>query len=164
METEETKTNHFDVLVLALFIIGHQIIGYGLGMITRTQIPHWYAELEKPGLTPPDWAFGVTWTILYLLISVSAWLLYRNRHKDGINAVTFLFILQLVLNWGWTFVFFVGHYLLPGALWIAALIIITGALMYKSFYISRAASLLLAPYFLWISFALYLNSMIWFLN
>lgn len=164
METEETKTNHFDFLVLALFIMGHQAIGYGLGLITRTQIPQWYAGLEKPTLTPPDWAFGATWTILYILISLSAWLLYRNRHKDGIKLVAFMFIVQLILNWGWTFVFFVGHYLLPGALWIAALILITGVLIYKSFYISRAASFLLVPYLIWISFALYLNSMIWILN
>ena len=153
-----------DYGVLAAFIIGHQAIAYILGIVTRTEITQWYAGLEKSSLTPPDWVFGLTWAVLFFMISVSGWLLYKNRHKKGADTAAVFFGLQLIFNWSWTIVFFSYHLILPAAVWIAGLIILLSATMLTLRHVSGAAVLWLVPYLLWISFAFYLNLAIWVLN
>lgn len=138
----------------------------GLGTVfTSTTIETWYVELEKPFFNPPNWVFGPVWTVLYLLMAVSLYLVWlrgiENREvRTGIAA----FAVQLVLNVAWSGAFFglrspsVGLAVII-ALWVAILWTIV------EFYgISKKAAYLLLPYIAWVSFAVVLNFYIWGLN
>lgn len=122
----------------------------------------WYAGLNKPAFNPPSWIFGPVWTLLYLMMGVSAWLLWRRA--GFASAAIKLWLLQLALNAAWTPVFFgaqeMGWALVVIiAMWAAILATIVAALR-----VSKPAALLLVPYLLWVSFATVLNATLWHLN
>ena len=126
-------------------------------------IPGWYAGLAKPLLNPPAWVFGPTWTILYLLMGVSLWLVWTSQSGEKSKAL-WLFAIQLVLNTIWSPIFF-GAQSISGALTIIVLLWAAIVLTLKIFTkISRPAAWLLVPYLLWVTFAGYLNFAIWMLN
>jgi tryptophan-rich sensory protein len=114
----------------------------------------WFAALEKPGFYPPDAAFGIVWTILYVLIALSAWLAWRN---GGGREVLIPWSIQLVLNLGWTVAFFGSRNPEMAMLVIIALL---GAAIWTALAMrptSRAAALMFLPYILWVAFAAVLN-------
>jgi benzodiazapine receptor len=134
------------------------------GSITRTSVSDWYPSLAKPWFTPPGWTFSIVWTLLFLLMGVSAWLVWR-RIGFARGAVPLMwFAAQLALNLTWSILFFgfraIGWALVEiVVLWAA--VVMTAISFYR---VSRPASLLLAPYVLWLSFAIALNASIWALN
>lgn len=121
----------------------------------------WYEGLQKPTWNPPAWLFGPVWTLLYTLMAVAAWLVWK-RVRFG-SPMTLYFV-QLVLNAAWTPVFFKAHALGGGlvvivALWLAIL------MTWLSFRrVNAAAGWLFVPYLAWVSFATYLNFTLWRLN
>ena len=124
----------------------------------------WYAELERPVFTPPDWLFGPVWTLLYLLMGVAAWRVWRIAGWDGARLALSVFLLQLLLNALWSVLFFglqsPGLALLEILfLWVA--IVATIGLFAR---IDWGAAVLLLPYLLWVSFAAILNAGFWWLN
>ncbi len=157
-----TKNN---ALKLVASLALPQIAG-GLGaLFTASAIPTWYTTIEKPALNPPSWIFGPVWTILYLLMGVSAFLVWRKGlSSPGVKKALSIFLLQLGLNAFWSIAFFglenPGLALINiGLLWIS--IVWT---MFAFWKISRPATYLLVPYLLWVSFATYLNASIYILN
>jgi tryptophan-rich sensory protein len=134
------------------------------GAITRTSVSDWYQGLAKPSFNPPDWAFTPVWISLFILMGISAWLIWRRiGFARGAVPLT-AFGLQLALNLAWSFLFFglrsVGWALAEiVVLWPAILMTVIG--FYR---VSPAAGLLLVPYLLWSSFAVALNASIWWLN
>jgi translocator protein len=152
-----------DLSGLALWValcLGVSAIG---GAITRTSVSDWYQGLAKPSLAPPDWAFTAIWISLFVLMGVSAWLVWRTGFARGAIPLT-CFAAQLALNLGWPTLFFglrsVGWALVEiVALWIAVLV--TAIAFYR---VSPPAGSLLVPYLLWLSFAVALNASIWWLN
>lgn len=134
-------------------------------VITGSGENYWYSALAKPGFNPPDLAFQVVWPILFSLMALSAVLV---RIKAGSYAVArpalLLFFMQLAVNLSWSWLFF-GFHQIAGALGALALLWILVALMIRAFArYSTTAALLQVPYFLWVSFAAYLNGAILFLN
>ena len=137
----------------------------GLGSLMTTPfISGWYAALWKPAWTPPNWLFGPVWSALYLSMAISAWLVWRKLGVPGAKFALLLFAVQLVLNAGWSGIFFTLH--LPGVafaevllLWVS--ILVTALAFWP---LSRAAGWLMVPYLLWVSFASALNYAIWRLN
>lgn len=133
--------------------------------LTLSSIPTWYAQLNKPFFSPPNWIFGPVWTILYFLMGISLYIIWsknlKNKKKEDAIKV---FIFQLTLNLLWSLVFFGLHQPLLALitifiLWISIFMTI------KSFYkISKVSSYLLIPYILWVSFASILNLAIAVLN
>ncbi len=131
------------------------------GFATSSAISTWYAQLNKPSFNPPNYLFAPVWTVLYLLMGIS---LYIITDKGFINKMVLIFALQLALNFAWSFVFFYFHQ--PGwafaeilLLWVCILFMII------SFYrVNVWASLIQVPYLLWVSFAAILNFSIWMLN
>jgi len=125
----------------------------------------WYATIEKPAFTPPDWVFGPVWTVLYLLMGVAAFLVWqRGLGLRMVRVALAWFLGQIVLNALWSPVFFGLHRV---DLALVVIVLLWGALvvtMYWFFRVSRAAGLLLIPYLLWVSFAAVLNASIWWLN
>jgi benzodiazapine receptor len=124
----------------------------------------WYKTLVKPVLTPPSWVFGPVWGILYTLMGLAAYLVWDSRATNLRSIALGAYGFQLVLNALWTYFFFYCHS--PAwalvdicVLWVA--IIATTALFWK---VRMYAGALFVPYLVWVSFAVYLNYMIWCLN
>jgi benzodiazapine receptor len=124
----------------------------------------WYQHLAKPDWTPPGWIFGPVWSLLYAAMAVAAWLVWRSA---GIRAAALplgFYLLQLVLNGLWSWIFFgrqmVGLALLDIIL-LWAMIAVTTVLFWKK---NRAAGVLFIPYLLWVTFASALNWKIWMMN
>jgi benzodiazapine receptor len=124
----------------------------------------WYASLAKPSWTPPDALFGQVWTVLYIVMGIAAWLVWQRAGFSGGSAPLLLFIVQLVLNTLWSYVFFGAHEPMIAffeivILWIAILVTITSFWQVKPL-----AGVLLIPYLCWVGFALALNFEFWRLN
>jgi tryptophan-rich sensory protein len=136
----------------------------GLGTIaTIPNIPTWYAALHKPFFNPPNWIFGPVWTILYTLMAVSLYLIFRASHPDRSKAMA-LFFLQLALNAIWSFLFFQYHLLLISLIEIILMLGTIIAFTILSHSINKTASYCFIPYIAWVSFATLLNAGIWYLN
>lgn len=127
------------------------------GWLTSSSIPGWYATLNRPFGTPPNWVFGPVWTVLYLMIGASFAMVW-HRDQIGKNKPTFFFGIQLILNLAWTPIFF-GLHQMEAALVVILLLWSFIVLTIRAFFkISPTASLLLVPYLLWVSYATYLNA------
>lgn len=150
---------------LILCIIAIELVGVIGGFFTASSIPLWYDSLIKPSFNPPNWIFGPVWTILYITIGISLYLVWTNKAKSKKKTKFYwAFWIQLILNFFWSILFF-GNQNIFGALieiiflWMAILATIIFA--YK---ISKPSAYLLIPYWLWVSFATVLNFAIWILN
>ena len=125
----------------------------------------WYMAITKPSFNPPNWIFGPVWIVLYTLMGISAFLIWKEdiKNKAVRNALT-VFILQLIVNILWSVVFFGAHSIMGGLIIIIILFILI-VITIKSFYkVSKTAGNLLIPYLLWVGFATVLNFAIWQLN
>ncbi len=149
---------------LALWIITYMLIGSLIGRLTGPDVDGWYRTLEKPSFNPPDLAFPIVWTILYIFMGIAGFKLSLKRHTQEGKLCFVLFCAQSLLNWGWSFVFFSAHLLGLAFGWILALIAVVAVLILKAWDVEKTASILLFPYLLWISFASVLSGTIWVLN
>jgi benzodiazapine receptor len=134
-------------------------------LFTRNAISDWYANLNKPFFTPPDWLFGPVWTVLYLLMALSAFLVWQKGLESPIVRIALaLYLLQLILNGLWTPLFF--GLKVPLVAFIEILLLWTAIILtiIASARVSMPAALLLLPYIVWTSFAAVLNFSIWLLN
>lgn len=134
------------------------------GILTRNNMSQ-YKEYNLPILAPPSWLFPVVWTILYILMAISAYLIYTSdaSKKEKTDSL-FLYFLQLIINFFWSIIFFNLNQLFIGFLWIVLLWVIVIFMMIAFHKIKPIAAYLQIPYLLWISFAAYLNLQIYFLN
>lgn len=134
------------------------------GWVTAPEIPVWYAGLNKPSFNPPSWLFAPVWTTLYVLMGISFFLIWKQPVSRKRNQALLFFLIQFVLNMGWSFIFF-GMHETGWALvemiimWLAILITLFSFARF-----SRIAAWLLVPYIVWVSFAMILNGAIWKLN
>lgn len=151
-------------LMLVLFLVICLAVG-GLGaLFTGSSVRHWYPMIQKPSWTPPSGVFGPVWTILYLMMAIAAWLVWKKQGwSDGAGALR-LFAFQLVLNAAWSPLFFGLKSPLAGLLDIVPLWAAILATLISFWKISPAAGALLLPYWLWVSFATALNFAIWKMN
>jgi benzodiazapine receptor len=124
----------------------------------------WYQQLAKPPLTPPEAVFAPVWLILYALMGIAAWLVWRARGFRGAAAPLTFFIAQLVVNATWSWLFFGLHLPLAAFLDLVILWLLILGAMVLFWRIQRLAGTLLLPYLLWVSYAGYLNLSIWWLN
>jgi tryptophan-rich sensory protein len=141
------------------------LAGYIASYYTTPEITTWYAGLNKPDLTPPSWVFGPVWTVLYILMGFSLYLIIQSGLKSmEVKVGLALFVLQLMLNVGWSFFFFGQHSTFWGLLAIVLLWAVLLCTIIQVFRISFAAALLLLPVLVWITFAAVLNYQIMILN
>ena len=128
-----------------------------------TDIGEWYQNLTKPSFQPPNWVFAPAWTTLYILIAISAYLIYTSQ-KEGSRMVLIILAGNLVLNVLWSLFFFTQHNLLLALIDLILLWISIIAIIAKARQISCLSAWLLVPYLLWVSFAGVLNYTILILN
>ena len=153
-----------DLLSLAICIAIPLIIGSISGIATSGNITTWYAGLNKPSFNPPNWIFGPVWTVLYLLMGISLFQIWRSPAGDARNYALTIFCIQIILNFAWSFIFF--HFKQTGWAFVEIILIWLSvlAMIFIFYRISKPAALLQIPYFLWVSFAAVLNGSIWHLN
>ncbi|TXK17281.1 TspO/MBR family protein [Homoserinibacter sp. GY 40078] len=148
-------------------LLGSIVLAVGVGSIsalaTVSHVTGWYATAEKPQWTPPDIVFAPVWTVLYLLMAVAAWLVWRQRTQERVGGALLAYGVQLAINAAWAPVFFALYPAMGvAALWLAFAILIAMllAVLYtilRFWPISRLAGLLLCPYAAWLLFAGSLN-------
>ena len=152
-------------LVLVAFLaIAYAVAALG-SIATISQVDGWYADADKVSWNPPSALFGPVWTVLYALMAIAAWLVWRERERRPAEARHALgsYVVQLVLNAIWTPLFF-GLYPVIGvaALWIAAIVIVAldvaVLVTILAFWrVRKVAAVLLIPYWAWVLFATTLN-------
>jgi len=153
--------------IIKLFVSVLICLGAGfLGSIfTTPAIPTWYATLNKPSFNPPNWLFAPVWTTLFILMGISAFLVWqKGLKKKGVKKALVFFLIQLIFNVLWSFFFFKFHSPFLALLDIIVLWFLILLTMIKFFKINNTASLLLIPYLLWVSFASTLNYFFYKLN
>lgn len=154
-----------NTLKLILSIVICQAAGLIGTIFTMDSIPTWYAALNKPSFNPPNWLFGPVWTLLYLMMGISLFIVWKEDLKNKVVKSAFIiFMIQLFLNTIWSIVFFGMHSTAGGLIIIALLWIMILITILKFMKISRVAGILLIPYLLWVSFATLLNFSIFKLN
>jgi len=144
--------------------VGITAVAATIGGIASASDVNFYGSLVRPAWAPPAWLFGPAWSVLYLLMATSAWLVWRRfGFRDAGNALT-LFVVQLAMNALWTWLFFAwrqGGIALAEltALWV--MIVVMTAMFWK---LHRTAGVLLVPYLCWVTFAGLLNLSLWRMN
>jgi len=146
-------------------LVGWLALCYGAAVLGGLATPgEWYESLSRPSWTPPNAVFGPVWTVLYGMMALAAWLVWKEKGFTGARVALTLFAVQLALNVGWSWIFFGLRS--PGAAF-AEIVLLWGAIaltMVAFWRIHRAAAILLAPYLAWVGFAAVLNFEIWRLN
>ena len=143
-------------LTLSVGIIG--------GIFTSTTT-EWYLSLNKPVFQPPGWLFAPVWTLLYLLMGYSLFIIWqKGTEGEKIGRALTLFFIQLAVNGVWSFIFFTAQNVLLALVDILILWLLLIFTIRAFRQISRKAGLLLVPYFIWVTFATVLNFTILIMN
>jgi tryptophan-rich sensory protein len=124
----------------------------------------WYASLRKPVWNPPSWLFGPVWTLLYVMMAVAAWLVWREGGWKNQTRPLALFLFQWLLNVLWTPLFFGMHRSGLAYIEIVALWSVLAATLGLFWRVKKTAGLLLVPYLVWVTFAAALNFTLWHMN
>ncbi len=127
-------------------------------------IDGWYVTLNKPPWNPPAWVFGPVWSLLYTLMAVAAWMVWRKGGWKAQGKTLGLFLLQWFLNAAWTPLFFGLHHLGLAFTEIILLWLAIAATLILFWRVSKVAGVLLIPYLAWVTVAAVLNFTIWRLN
>lgn len=150
---------------LFISVIGCELVGILGTPFTAAAIPSWYSTLNKPFFSPPSWLFGPAWTLLYFLMGISIYLIWKQNSKNKkVQVAQKFFFAQLFLNFIWSPLFFGLRSPLLGFIDIIALWFLIIITIYKFHPFSKWAAYLLIPYLLWVTFASTLNGAILFLN
>ena len=150
---------------LFICIIICQSVGIISGLIAATNNNLWFAALEKPSWNPPGYLFGPVWTFLYLLMSVSLWIVWKSNFKEKLKEqAALIFALQLFLNFWWSILFFKFQSPIFAFVDIIFMIILIMISITRFSKFSKLAAWLLVPYISWVCFAALLNYKIMILN
>lgn len=136
----------------------------GMGGLASVNAAGFYGDLVRPPWAPPAWLFGPVWSVLFLLMGVAAWLVWRDHGFRGAGAALKLYLAQLLANALWSWLFFAWR---QGAFAFAEVVVLwllIAATIFSFWRLNRLAALLLVPYLAWVSFAAALNFVLWRLN
>lgn len=166
--SDEALARTHPIATLIGAILAVELVGAS-GAAFTTRGLDWYGRLEAPPVSPPDWVFGPVWTLLFALMGISVWLVWRRRRESivtgrRVNRTIALFAGHMVVNVAWSAAFF-G--LESTALGLAVIVLLWTLIMVTlvAFYrIDWRAGALFTPYLAWVSFAAVLNAWLWLLN
>lgn len=152
----------FKLILCILICESAGIIG---SIFTRSSLSNWYTTLNKPEFTPPGWVISTVWIVLFALMGIALFLVWRNGFdRPEVKSALTIFIAQLIVNVLWSGAFFGLRSPLAGMIVIIILWAFILLTIIKFWPISGASALLLVPYILWVSFAAFLNFTFWRLN
>lgn len=156
--------NKSQIVKLLVSMILPLALGAIAGIFTSQSVPEWFATLNRPSFNPPNRLFGPVWTILYFLMGLSLFLIWKQNSSKERNLAILIFLSQLTLNFFWSFIFFylnmIGFALIEIILlWINIII-----MMVLFFKIKPIAAYINIPYLLWVTFATVLNASYFLLN
>ena len=153
-----TKNKYLSLFFILLITSLASAIG---GVTTASFKEPWYSEIILPSFNPPSWVFAPVWTTLYIMMSVAIWKIWINYFDTKILK---LYFIHLFFNGAWSIIFFGFHQI--GLALINLIIILSFIILLMKNYLSRdkVSFYLMIPYFLWSSYALLLNSSIFYLN
>lgn len=141
-------------------------VGYISSIVTRENIPTWYALINKPFFTPPNWVFAPVWTLLYIMMGFAAGSVWNKIDTDEANVkkAFLFFLIQLALNALWSFLFFglQNPFLASIEIILLWLMIFETYKQFKN--IDKLSANLLLPYLVWVSYATLLTISVWYLN
>ncbi len=155
------NTKYKKYISLMLWVFALIFIGSVIGSSTKTGVSTWYKDLNRSPLSPPNYLFGIVWTILYAMIGASGFLMWQNQHFPRLRLIKILYVVQLILNFSWTPLFFSYHLVGTSLLCIILMNTLVAFMIYLSYEKIRAVSILMIPYLFWLLFATYLNFYIW---
>ncbi len=135
-----------------------------IGALASARAAAFYGALSQPAWAPPGWLFGPVWTLLFILMGLAAWLVWREHGFGGAKVALGLFCLQLLANALWSWVFFAWQLGALAVAEIAVLWLLIAATAAAFWRLNRLAALLLLPYLAWVSFAAALTFSLWRLN
>ena len=136
----------------------------GIGAFASASAAAFYSHLTQPSWAPPAWLFGPVWTVLYVFMAIAAWLVWRERGFRGARTGLWLFVIQLIANAAWTWLFFQLHLGALSTIEILVLWLLIAATIYTFWPVHRFAAMLLVPYLVWVSFAAALTWYLWRMN
>lgn len=142
------------------------LISLGVGFIAGSLIKNnvdIYSYLNQPPLAPPKIIFPIIWTILYILMGISSYLIYQSNDKNKYHSLK-TYSIQLIVNFFWSIIFFNFQNYLFAFIWILLLIVLISYMISQFYKINKYAAYLQIPYFIWSLFAAYLNLGIYLLN
>lgn len=143
--------------VLVGLLLLNAVVAFGGSLASTSGVDGWYADADKPAWTPPNWVFGPVWTVLYVVMAVAAWLIWR-RHGRAATTALVLYGVQLALNAAWTPVFFGAEQLGLGLAIILALEVALVATIVAFHRLTPWVAWLLGPYLAWVLYATTLNA------
>ncbi|MEZ6097060.1 MAG: TspO/MBR family protein [Pirellulaceae bacterium] len=156
------------VLTNVLALVGFLTACFGVaaigGFATASSVTGWYQELNKPTWNPPNWIFGPVWTVLYALMAISAWRVWKSGSFAETRFALSVFSVHLIVNMLWSIMFFGWKQVGWAAIEIWVLWGMIGWLTVLFYRKDRLAALMMLPYLIWVSFAAFLNLTIWNLN
>jgi benzodiazapine receptor len=156
------KANQIGKLIISILLpLG---IGGIAGMFTTEAIPVWYSALKQPSFNPPNWVFGPVWTTLYTIMGISLFMIWKLDTGKQRNQAILIFMMQLFLNFGWSFFFFYFKMIGIALINIVALWIMIVLMLVRFYKIKPLAAYINIPYLLWVTFATALNVVYFFLN
>jgi tryptophan-rich sensory protein len=160
------RSQKLNIFGLAVALLAPLVVAAIGGWVTASSVATWYPGLKKPTWNPPTWVFGPVWTLLYLLMGLASWLIWRERTVQPERARRALgwYGLQLGLNLLWSLLFFGRRRIDLALAEIMALWAALTTTLLKFGQIRRDSAAVLAPYLLWTTFAAILNAAIWRLN
>lgn len=150
-----------------LGLIGWLVVSFAasaVGAVASIQARSFYSQLSQPAWAPPPSVFGPVWTVLYALMAVAAWLVWRRGGFRANSIALSFFLAQLVLNALWSWLFFAWQLGAPAFIDIVFLWFLIVATLVSFWRVQPLAGALLIPYLLWVSFAAVLNYSVWQLN
>jgi translocator protein len=155
------KSQIYKLILSLILTLG---TGAVAGIFTGQSVSGWYATLNQPSFNPPNWVFGPVWSTLYFLMGISLYLVWKQKPSAERNHAILIFIVQLVLNFLWSFLFFYFHMIGAALIDIILLWVTILTMIVLFFKIRPVAAYLNIPYLLWVSFASVLNTSYFFLN
>lgn len=144
--------------------LGLSYLASAIGAVASINARTFYAEVIRPDWAPPGWLFGPVWITLYTLMGIAAWLVWRQAGFRAARVALMLFLVQLVLNAAWSWLFFGWRLGFMAFLDILVLWALIAAMLAAFWQKSRTAAAMIAPYLLWVGFAAVLNYTVWQLN
>lgn len=156
--------NTNSILKLTLSLAMPLLVGAIAGIATAKAIPTWYATLNRPSFNPPNWLFGPVWTTLYIILGITLYLVWTQPPGKERDMAMVAFVVQLALNFGWSFIFFYYRQLGFALMEIVVLWLCILAMILLFYRVRPLAAYLNIPYLMWVTFATVLNAAYFRLN